>query len=379
MTNKNLATSTAPRSSSASVFAGADVCELAGLALTPGALRPIFDQDVWVLDGLADAHRLMGAAEKRWDFTVIANLAWRRTAKELMLALLAPAHEAVARLPHAHRNRLSPRTCRKHLHSLIKWLSWLEEHHVRSLSEVTQIHCDQFLQDAFVKHDPNGNRTENANTPGSVAARVWVLQLVAIYGELFSTDRYRPGFVPWNGTPANTVAGHQRAGENRTPPVPLPVLQPLLAACLYLVTTIGPHLVQLRDEFRQATEWGSAPPGLLSDTAVARLTSFLAGQIEAGRALQRLPQAAIDRPTRSCRSTSTCWADMSATANCCCVTPTRSDRNSNTPWKRWVSSMPGAATRRRWSALTAANPAPGPCRCPTRRSVACSPQSAPPA
>jgi integrase len=105
---------------------------------------------------------------------------------------------------------LSPRTCRQHLTSLIKWLSWLEEHHVRSLSEVTQIHCDQFLQDAFVKHDPNGNPTGDANTPGSVAARVWVLQLVAIYGELFSTDRYQTGFTPWKArrpipSPATSV------------------------------------------------------------------------------------------------------------------------------------------------------------------------------
>jgi hypothetical protein len=119
--------------------------------------------------------------------------------------------------------------------------------------------------------------------------------MVAIYGELFSTDRYRPGFTPWNGTSANTVAGHQRAGENRPPPVPLPVLQPLLAACLYLVDTIGPRLVGLRDEFRRAPEWGSAPPGLLTDTGIARLTAFLTGHIRAGRALQRLPQAAIDR------------------------------------------------------------------------------------
>jgi integrase len=282
-------------SPSVSVFTGADVCELARLTLLPGSVRPVFDQDVWVLDGLADAHRMMGAVEKRWDFTIIANPSWRRMAKELMLALLAPTHEAVARLPHAHRERLSPRTCRKHLNSLIKWLSWLDQHRVRSLAEVTQLHCDQFLQHAFVKHDPNGNPTETANMPGSVAARVWVLQLVAIYGELFSTDRYQPGFTPWNGTPANTVAGHQRAGENRTSPVPLPVLQPLLAACLYLVDTIGPHLVELRGEFRRAPEWGSAPPGLLTDIGIARLTAFLAGEIEAGHALQRLPQAAIDR------------------------------------------------------------------------------------
>ncbi|MBF6302943.1 hypothetical protein IU459_36325 [Nocardia amamiensis] len=122
-----------------------------------------------------------------------------------------------------------------------------------------------------------------------------MLQLVALYGELFSTDRYQPGFTPWNGAPANTVAGHQRTGENRTPPVPLPVLQPLLAACLYLIDTIGPHLVELQNEFPVARDWGSAPPGLLGDTTLARLSAYLDDQVQQGCPLQRLPQAAIDR------------------------------------------------------------------------------------
>lgn len=293
MTNNNLAAGHAAGTVPGSPFTGVDVCELAGLALTPGSIRPIFDQDVWVLDGLADAHRMMGAVEKRWDFTTIPNPAWRLVAKELMLALLAPGHERVAQLSHAHRNRLSPRTCRKHLRTLIMWLAWLQARHIRSLAEVTQIHCDEFLRDAFVKRDVRGNQTTSSNTAGSVAARVWVVQLLAIYGELFTADRYRPGFAPWNGKPANTVTGHQRSGENKTPPVPLPVLRPLLAACLYLIDTIGPHTVNLHKEFRPAQEGGSAPPHLLSDRLLARLSTYLHDLLEQGQPLLRLPDQVI--------------------------------------------------------------------------------------
>lgn len=281
--------------SSRSPFAGADVCELAGLALAPGAARPVFEQNVWQLDGLVDAHRMMRAAEKRWDFTTITHPGWRLVAKELVLALLAPTHERVAELPHAHRARLSPRTCHKHLRTLVRWFAWLQDNQVRSLGEVTQIHCDEFLQDAFVKRDLHGQPTEAANTPGSVAARVWVLQLLGVYGDLFTADRYPPGFMPWQGAPANTVAGHRRVGENRTPPVPLPMLQPLLAASLYLVEQVGSHLAVLRTDFQPTNAGGSTPPNLLTNTAIARLTHYLQRQADERCPLQRLPDEVITR------------------------------------------------------------------------------------
>lgn len=214
--------------SGTSLFAGVDVCELAGLALTPQARRPRFDHDVWVFD-LADAHRMMGENEKRWDFTTIVRPSWRLLAKELMMALLAPADPAVAELPHAHRARLSPRTCRKHLQVLTRWLNWLHERGIGSLREVTQDRCEEFLQTATSRRDGRGRPAAGSNTPGTVAASVWALQLIAIYGDLFTEDRYPPGFTPWNGQTANIVAGHHRRGENRTPPVPTDILQPLLA------------------------------------------------------------------------------------------------------------------------------------------------------
>lgn len=299
MTHAIAASTGASGSIGKSLFAGVDVCELAGLILTPQARRPRFDHDVWVFD-LADAHRMMGENEKRWDFTAIVRPGWRVLAKELMLALLAPAHPAVAVLPHAHRARLSPRTCRKHLQVLTRWLNWLHERSVGSLREVTQDHCDEFLQAAFTRRDVHGQPTARSNTPGAVAASVWVVQLISLYGDLFSQDRYGPGFTPWDGQTANIVAGHHRRGENRTPPVPAEILQPLLAASLFLVQVVGPHLPELLSAFRAAPapahDGGSAPPGALSDAAIATITANLTDRIREGAPLLRLPDAvAADR------------------------------------------------------------------------------------
>ncbi len=94
----------------ASVFAGADVCHTAGLALLPGASRPVFEHDVWNLTGLADAHRGLRPHARVFDFTPIINPAWRTVAKELLLALLAPRHEQVLRLPTAFCSPRGPQT-----------------------------------------------------------------------------------------------------------------------------------------------------------------------------------------------------------------------------------------------------------------------------
>ncbi|WP_411150097.1 hypothetical protein [Streptomyces sp. A30] len=106
-------TAPAPRGER-SAFTGVDVCDAAGLRLVPGARRVVFDQDRWRMD-LADAHRQIAPYELDWDFTQILNPAWRVVAKEILLALLAPQHEAVVECPHAPRTVRSPRTCYRYL------------------------------------------------------------------------------------------------------------------------------------------------------------------------------------------------------------------------------------------------------------------------
>src|SRR6266536_4756572 len=138
------AVAAAPRRS---VFAGADVCHTAGLALLPDAKRPVFEQDVWDLTGLADAHRGMRPHAKVFNFTRITNPTWRVVAKELVLALLAPGHEAVTHLPNAFRAARGPQTCAHTLDRLTEWFNWLTAHGVVSLGEIIQEHCDAYLQD----------------------------------------------------------------------------------------------------------------------------------------------------------------------------------------------------------------------------------------
>lgn len=129
-----------------SVFSGTDICQTAGLTLRAGAVHPVYDQDLWDLSGLADAPRDMIAYEKQWDFSVIDNPRWRPVIKDLLLALLAPHDERVRVLPAAFRTVRSPRTCHLYLRRATTWCNWLTAHQVTTLGEVTQAHCDAFLE-----------------------------------------------------------------------------------------------------------------------------------------------------------------------------------------------------------------------------------------
>jgi hypothetical protein len=69
-----------------SPFSGLDIIEAAGWTITTGASRPIFDQDVWDLRGVAGRSRQIHDCELMWDFTLITNQRWRLVAKELITA-----------------------------------------------------------------------------------------------------------------------------------------------------------------------------------------------------------------------------------------------------------------------------------------------------
>ncbi|WP_175041372.1 site-specific integrase [Nocardia terpenica] len=73
---------------------------------------------------------------------------------------------------------------------------------------------------------------------------------LAHYGELFTTDRYPSDLRLWHGATAAQIAGDRPTGENKTQPVALDILNPLLAASLFLIDTVGPHLLPLH---RQVT------------------------------------------------------------------------------------------------------------------------------
>lgn len=237
------------RRRSVSIFAQGDVCEIAGLRLADGAVRPRFEQDRWVFSGLVDAHRMMSEREQIWDFAEIINPLWRVVAKEILLAMLAPQYEAVLKCAHALRAVRSPRTLYGFLDRYVEWFNWLTGKGITDLGSVSQELCGRYLEERSWTV-PRPGRPRRRLEPYSTVAHVKILKLIAQYGELLSGDGYAAGFVPWKGKTATQVVGYKSKGPNLTPPVPDSMLQPLLATCLHLVNEVGPHLADLVETVR---------------------------------------------------------------------------------------------------------------------------------
>lgn len=218
-------------------FAGLDVADVAGLRLEPGSPRPVFDQDRWDLSGLTAAPVIMGAHRKVLDFTQIVDPLWRTVARSYLMARMAPSHPAVATLPHAIRSPLNPNSLWAVLKHLTGWFNYLTDAGVTSLAEVTQAHCEAYLQATSHACDEGGRRL----SPATVTMSVRGPQMLTLYDEILD-DHCRPGFSPWAGRSPDTVAGYERPYGDRTPPVPDTLLRPLLANTLYLVSTIAPLL-----------------------------------------------------------------------------------------------------------------------------------------
>src|SRR6476619_4490458 len=87
--------------SRSAVFAAADICREAGFTLPEGSRRPVFEDDVWAFTDVVGLPVQLALCSRILDFTAIANRRWRLVAKELVLAMLAPRHPAVAELPRA--------------------------------------------------------------------------------------------------------------------------------------------------------------------------------------------------------------------------------------------------------------------------------------
>ena len=234
-----------------SAFAGADICREAGLALPQGASRPVFEDDEWDFTHVIGLPVQMPLARRRFDFAVIRDPRWRLVAKELIVAMLAPRHEAVAPLPRAYRTPVHLGTAKGRLDELTRWLNWLTRRGVRSLGEVDEDCCAAYLAHRRQARDETG-AVIGDHSPATRRAAAQVVIDLLNYQELFTADRLPGGLRPWGGASASAVA-EMRSGreENKTPPVPGPVLQPLLAAALYAVTTLGSHAVKLAAELRQ--------------------------------------------------------------------------------------------------------------------------------
>jgi hypothetical protein len=138
-----------------SVFAGADVCLEAGLALPDRVRRPMFDHDLWDFTEVVGLPNQMARVSRRFDFAAIVDERWRLVAKELILAMLTPRHQAVAPLPRAYRTPLHLNTARGRLAELTRFLNWLTGQGVASLAEVDSERCEHYLAHRRYVRDQN--------------------------------------------------------------------------------------------------------------------------------------------------------------------------------------------------------------------------------
>ena len=107
---------TAPDAQRRSPFTGADICREAGLTLPDRTPRPVFDDDLWDFTDVIGLPVQMALYRRRFDFTTITDPRWRLVAKELILALLVPTHDAVVGLPRAYRTALQLTSCYSRLY-----------------------------------------------------------------------------------------------------------------------------------------------------------------------------------------------------------------------------------------------------------------------
>jgi len=234
-----------------SVFAGMDICAEAGWELKPGAHRPMFDEDVWDARGLALAPRTMSESAKVWDFSGVVNPRWRLTAKEFLLALALPQHPAVLALPNALRQAYKPQSCLNMVKDTVQWLNFLTGQGLECLDDVLQEHCDAYHEVRSV----NSRDAERTRTKASRAATLRPVKYLAWYSDLFTSEGYRSGFVPWGKAAVTAVAGNEHRVGNSTPPVPDEVFQPTVAAALLLVEKVGPLFAEVTDTIQRQDDF----------------------------------------------------------------------------------------------------------------------------
>ncbi|MGH3196970.1 MAG: hypothetical protein ACRDNT_13755, partial [Streptosporangiaceae bacterium] len=271
-----------------SPFAGADVCREAGLSLPDGASRPMFDDDLWDFTEVIGLPRQLARVSRRFDFAAIASTRWQMVAKEQIMAMLATRHDAVMPLPHAYRTPLHLGTAFGRLAELTRFLNWLDSQDTTGLSDVDDNCCEAWLAHRRYLLDASG-QVAGERSPATRRAAAQAVADLVTHRELFTTDRVPAGLRPWRGAAPSVVAEMPcGTGQNKTPPLSDSVLQPMLAAALYLTGTLGPQAPWLLEQVRDADQRWSLKHGdhVLSGRLPAReIIEVLEGYEERGEPL----------------------------------------------------------------------------------------------
>ena len=188
-----------------SPFTGLDVCEQAGFTLPTGAPRPVFDEDRWDFTAVVGLPRQMARVARRFDFTAITTAGWRLVAKEQVMALLAPGHEAVMTLPRGYRSPLHLATASGRLAELTRLLNWLASQGVTHLGELDEAGCETYLAHRRYLLDAAG-QVVGERSPATRRAAAQVIVDLVNHRELFTTDRVDAQLRPWSGAAPSVIA-----------------------------------------------------------------------------------------------------------------------------------------------------------------------------
>ncbi len=295
-----MTTAFTPADSIRSPFAGADVCREAGLTLPEGTRRPVFDDDRWDFTQVVGLPIQMSLAFRRFDFTMITNPRWRLVAKELVMAMLAPRHTAVAQLPRAYRTPLHLLSVFGRLAELTRFLNWLTDHGIGSLGEIDGDLCERYLHHRRYLLDDNDVIVGQRSPATRRAAAQAVVDQVN-HRDLFTADRVRENLRPWGGATPSAVAEMPSGRDhNKTPPLDGSVLQPLLAAATYLTTTLAPHAIELAGHLRATEPTRRVRPQPVDPTLAAlppvqRITTILNQYVQSEQPLPQLPDHVVAR------------------------------------------------------------------------------------
>ncbi|MFI6368828.1 hypothetical protein ACIBG0_39625 [Nocardia sp. NPDC050630] len=291
-------TTAAPGTQPQSPFTGADICRTAGLTLPDGTPRPAFDDDLWDFTDVVGLPVQMALYRRRFDFTTITEPGWRLVTKELILALLAPNHDAVVRLPRAYRTALQLTSCYNRLYEAGRFFGWLGQRGITTLAELDTRLCEEYL--AFRRYviDTDGVVVGEQSAGVRRTAAQIIVDLVD-YRDLFTTDQVPADLRPWGGATASAVAEMPSGRDgNKTPAVPAGVLQPMLAAALHLVQILGPHVVELHEQIRHTDHvWATGAAGLRhgSSAMVGDIDRLLGEHRVTGTPLPMLEEHDINR------------------------------------------------------------------------------------
>lgn len=372
-----------------SPFAGADVCRQAGLALPDQARRPAFEHDLWDFTDVVGLPVDMSLANRRLDFSAIADPHWRLVAKELVLAMLAPRHPAVATLPRAYRTPLHLRSCIGRLEEAIRFFGWLRRRGISDLAQISTQDCEAYLAFRRYLTDEDGTVVGEQSPSVRRAAAQVVVDLVN-YRELFTATRVPAGLRPWGGASASAVAEMPSGRtQNKTEPVAGEVLQPMLAAALHLVTVLGPHAVELDRQVRQADRISSVKAEGLRHGATAVVEDVRKllerDYLAAGTALPMLEDHHVAKRIAAgwpagdplLPVATGVLAGRPATASSGPASCRRCEAHCRTPSRQQGCRRPSPGTRPRPRPRTAAAHCRGPCRCTVPRPSPWSGSSAP--